>query len=86
MACRGCGRHGRVETVKETINIGILGLGVVGSGTVALLEQNRAMIEAKVGARLHIRRIAVRDLQKKRAVQVDRALYWTTPPSTSYAS
>src|SRR5947207_2515409 len=53
--------------MKDAINIGILGLGVVGSGTVALLEQNRAMIEQKVGARLHVRRIAVRDLHKKRA-------------------
>ena len=43
--------------MKETINIGILGLGVVGSGTVAVLQQNRAMIERKVGAKLNIRKI-----------------------------
>src|SRR5438067_8217615 len=60
--------------MKDTINIGILGLGVVGSGTVAVLERNRAMIERKVGARLQIQRIAVRDLNKKRAVDVDRSL------------
>src|SRR5262245_37626931 len=65
--------------MKETINIGILGLGVVGSGTVALLEQNRSMIERKVGARLHVRRIAVRDLYKKRLVQVDRKLLTNNP-------
>ncbi len=65
--------------VKDTINIGILGLGVVGSGTVALLEQNRALIEAKIGARIHIRRIAVRDLHKKRMVQVDRSLLTNNP-------
>ncbi len=65
--------------MKDTINIGILGLGVVGSGTVALLEQNRVMIERKVGARIHIRRIAVRDLHKKRAVTVDRSLLTNNP-------
>lgn len=65
--------------MKDVINIGILGLGVVGSGTVALLERNRAMIERKVGARLQIRRIAVRDLNKKRAVAVDRALLTNDP-------
>jgi len=65
--------------MKEVINIGILGLGVVGSGTVALLEQNRAMIERKIGARYHIRRIAVRDLNKKRAVTVDRSLLTNNP-------
>lgn len=65
--------------MKETINIGILGLGVVGSGTVALLEQNRKDIERKVGARLNIRKIAVRDLNKKRAVAVDRKLITSDP-------
>src|SRR5437870_716103 len=66
-------------TMKDAINIGILGLGVVGSGTVALLDQNRAMIEKKIGARFNIRRIAVRDLHKKRAVEVDRALLTNNP-------
>jgi homoserine dehydrogenase len=65
--------------VKENINIGILGLGVVGSGTVTLLEQNRASIERKVGSRVTICRIAVRDLAKKRAVEVDRSIVTNNP-------
>lgn len=64
---------------KERIEIGILGLGVVGSGTVRLLQQNRAEIERKVGLPLHIKRIAVRDLNKKRDVEIDRALLTTNP-------
>jgi homoserine dehydrogenase len=63
---------------KECVEIGILGLGVVGSGTVALLESNRAEIERKIGLPLHIKRIAVRDLHKKRAVSVDPALLTTS--------
>lgn len=62
---------------KERIEIGILGLGVVGSGTVELLERNRAEIERKVGVPYHIKRIVVRDLHKKRQVTVDRALLTT---------
>jgi homoserine dehydrogenase len=65
--------------MKETINIGILGLGVVGSGTYALLEQNREMIERKVGARINVRRVAVRDLAKKRAVEVPPGLLTNNP-------
>ncbi len=65
--------------MKDTINIGILGLGVVGSGTVALLTQNRESIERKVGAKIDVRRIAVRDLNKRRAVEVDRALLTNNP-------
>src|SRR5258708_29255637 len=65
--------------MKDTIHIGILGLGVVGSGTVALLRQNRAMIEQKVDARIELKRIAVRDLAKKRAVDVDRSILTSNP-------
>lgn len=65
--------------MKEALNIGILGLGVVGSGTYALLEQNRLQIERKIGSPLHVRRIAVRDLHKKRAVSPDRALLTNNP-------
>lgn len=59
---------------KEVIQLGILGLGVVGSGTVEVLRRNRESIERKIGARLEIRRIAVRDLNKPRRVAVDRSL------------
>ncbi len=62
---------------KERIEIGILGLGVVGSGTLALLERNRADIERKIGLPLHIKRIAVRNLNKPRAVAVDHDLLTT---------
>jgi homoserine dehydrogenase len=65
--------------MKDVIHIGILGLGVVGSGTVALLQQNRQIIERKVGARLNIRRIAVRDIHKRRPVEVDRSLLTSNP-------
>ena len=65
--------------MKESLNIGILGLGVVGSGTVSLLHQNRAQIAGKVGADVVVRRIAVRDLDKKRAVQVERSLLTNNP-------
>ena len=62
---------------KERIEIGILGLGVVGSGTVALLENNRAEIERKIGIGFHIKKIAVRDLNKKRLYEVDHSLLTT---------
>lgn len=62
---------------KECIQIGILGLGVVGSGTVALLEKNRSEIEQKIGCAFAIKRIAVRDPDKRRPVEVDRSLLTT---------
>ncbi|MEP6754369.1 MAG: homoserine dehydrogenase [Chthonomonadales bacterium] len=65
--------------MKESINIGILGLGVVGSGTVSLLNQNREAIEQKVGMPVRIRKIAVRDLNKRRSIEVDRSLITNNP-------
>jgi len=60
--------------MSSTIDIGLLGLGVVGSGTVRTVQENRTAIERKIGASLRIKRIAVRDLSKKRMVDVDPAL------------
>jgi homoserine dehydrogenase len=65
--------------MKETIHIGILGLGVVGSGTLAVIEQNRSLIERKVGARVVVKRIAVRDLHKKRLIEADRSIITNDP-------
>ncbi|GAF27088.1 homoserine dehydrogenase [Moorella thermoacetica Y72] len=61
------------------INLGLLGLGTVGSGVVRLLEQNKAIITQKLGQPLNIKRILVRDLNRPRQVAVDPALLTTDP-------
>ncbi|HUH00569.1 MAG TPA: homoserine dehydrogenase [Kofleriaceae bacterium] len=59
------------------IGVGLLGLGNVGAGVVKLLEENARAIEARLGARVAVRAIAVRDLAKDRPVAVDPALLTT---------
>ena len=60
------------------IGIALLGLGNVGSGVVKLLEDNAAAILARLGARLVVRAIVVREPEKKqRLVAVDHALLST---------
>src|SRR5215470_2901502 len=62
----------------RTIGIALLGLGNVGGGVVKLLADNAAAIEARLGARLEVRAVAVREPDKKdRVVDVDRALLTT---------
>jgi homoserine dehydrogenase len=61
----------------RTIPIGILGCGVVGTGTVRTLQENADSIERQLGARLEIRKICVRNLDKPRAAEVPRALLTT---------
>ena len=58
----------------RAIGVALLGLGNVGGGVVKLLEENAAAIEARLGARIEVRAIAVRDPAKAdRVVSVDRA-------------
>jgi len=62
----------------RTIGVALLGLGNVGGGVVKLLEDNAQAIEARLGARLEVRAIAVRDPDKaNRVVDVDRSLLTT---------
>ncbi len=65
--------------MPEPIHVGILGLGVVGSGTVRVLQENAEGIARKVGGPVVVKRIAVRDLHKTRDVSVDPALLTDNP-------
>ena len=42
----------------KTINIGILGMGTIGSGVVKLLQDHASLLDRRVGARLRVRKIA----------------------------
>ena len=61
------------------IQIGLLGCGVVGSGTMRVLQTNADEIARRVGARLVVKKIAVRDKSKPRAVELDPALLTENP-------
>ena len=53
----------------DQIGIGLAGLGTVGAGVFKHLQQNRVLIAERLGLELAVRRIAVRDVGKKREVQ-----------------
>ena len=63
----------------QGLTLGILGLGTVGSGVVKILRQNREVLERRVGIPLSIKRIAVRDVKAKRAMEVEAELLTTDP-------
>ena len=58
----------------KTVNIGLMGLGTVGSGVVRILKSHARMIEKRTGIRLVLKKACVRSLSKKRAVSVPRSL------------
>ena len=63
----------------RSVTVGILGLGNVGAGTVRLLQDRRAAIEARLGAVLEVRQVCVRDLGRRRAVELAPELLTTDP-------
>ncbi|HEY6105257.1 MAG TPA: homoserine dehydrogenase [Anaeromyxobacteraceae bacterium] len=59
------------------VGIGIAGFGTVGGGVLSILRRHAGDIEARLGARIVVRRVAVRDPSRERMVDVDRSLLTT---------
>ncbi len=62
---------------KRKIRIGLLGFGVVGQGVWKNIERNREALEYRLGAELEITDIMVKDLARKREVEVAASLLTT---------
>ncbi len=58
----------------DKISVGLIGLGTIGTGVVRLLEENRDIIKARLGADLVLRRIADLDLERDRGVSIEPGL------------
>jgi homoserine dehydrogenase len=62
---------------RRAIGIGLMGLGVVGSGVARILQQKAAVYERQIGHALVIRRVLVRDPSKEREFAIDPTLVTT---------
>jgi homoserine dehydrogenase len=58
----------------SNIQIGMIGLGTVGSGVVQLLEKNRDLIRKRLGANIQIKKIVVAQPKKKRPLKIASSL------------
>ena len=54
----------------KKISVGILGLGTVGTSLVDIIEKSRDKIISKYGLEIIVKKILVRDLNKKRGVNL----------------
>ncbi len=61
----------------KSISVGLIGFGTIGTGVVKLLRQNADLLARRVGADLHLKRIADLDLKTPRAVDVPASLLTT---------
>lgn len=59
---------------KDVIGVALLGCGNVGSGTLRVLEDNGDLIARRVGARVEVKAILVRDLSRERDARIPREL------------
>jgi homoserine dehydrogenase len=63
----------------DPINIGLVGLGTVGAGTVSVLRRNQVEISRRAGREIRIRSVAVRDLKASRDCAVDDLTLTSNP-------
>lgn len=65
--------------MAEVIGVGLLGCGIVGSAVARILSRHAEEISERVGARLEIRRVAVRNVSKDRDVPLGSELFTGDP-------
>ncbi len=63
----------------ESISVGLLGLGTVGSGVVKIIENHQDKLMHQIGCPVKIKKVLVKDVNKPRAVEIDRDLFTTNP-------
>ncbi|MBF6600322.1 MAG: homoserine dehydrogenase [Dehalococcoidia bacterium] len=62
---------------RRAIGIGLMGLGVVGSGVARILQEKADVYARQIGYPLELRRVLVRDVAKPRACEIDPSLLTT---------
>lgn len=65
----------------EAVRIGLAGFGTVGSGLARVLEENGDWIERRIGRRIAIKTVLVRDLTKRRSFLPGPGVALTDDPS-----
>jgi homoserine dehydrogenase len=56
---------------KNTINIGLIGFGTIGSGVVAIFNENIDLIQKKVGKEVNLKKVVDLDITTSRGVKID---------------
>jgi homoserine dehydrogenase len=65
--------------MKKSIGIGLLGLGTVGSGVAEVLTTKADSLAEQAGLPLILKKVLVRDVKKRRLVEVDPKLLTSHP-------
>ncbi|MBF0517266.1 MAG: homoserine dehydrogenase [Nitrospirae bacterium] len=63
--------------MRQIVNIGIIGFGIVGSGTARIILQNAALIERRTGKKIILKRIADLDINRDRGIAIAEGVLTT---------
>ena len=61
----------------QQVNLGIVGGGTVGGGVFQAIQRNGELMASRLGIWLNVARMAVRDVNKKRAVKIPKTILTT---------
>ena len=61
----------------KSINLGLIGLGTIGTGVLKVLRENSALIEKRLGVSLVIKGIADLDIETDRGIAIDKSILTT---------
>lgn len=65
--------------MKSNVSIGLLGLGVVGSGVIKLINDHQEDLIHQTGCSISVNGVLVRDVERVRDIEVDHSLFTTEP-------
>jgi homoserine dehydrogenase len=63
--------------MENKVSVGLLGLGVVGSGVVQIIQEHQEKLKHQLGVSVDVKRVLVRNPEKHRDVNVDTSLLTT---------
>jgi len=63
--------------VGNEVSIGLLGLGVVGSGVLKIIDNHQEELVHQLGRGVKVDKVLVRDMEKARQIEIDEALLTT---------
>ncbi|WP_067726587.1 homoserine dehydrogenase [Oceanobacillus damuensis] len=65
--------------MENKISVGLLGLGVVGSGVIKLIENHQDKLAHQLGCSVQVKSVLVRNLEKARDVEINGTVLTTNP-------
>lgn len=63
--------------MEKEISVGLLGLGVVGSGVIQIIKDHQEELEHQLGRKVNVAKVLVRNMEKAREIEYDHSVLTT---------